>query len=159
MRTKISSMLDSIADRLEKKGLVKEAFEIDKVADEIEGKDLGAFLVDTMKKNGLVPGNYTLYPHILQDFLHGFLVDRAVVFEEPLQPGTSREEWVEKRISIGIDYKTISQNEWVVKAQEYYVQPQESFQVRGTIEQVKNQFKSSLEQMLRKIREKRQVRH
>lgn len=36
MLTKISSALDVIADRLEKKGLIKEAYEIDRVADEIE---------------------------------------------------------------------------------------------------------------------------
>jgi hypothetical protein len=36
MLTKISSALDAIADNLEKKGLVKEAFEIDKVADTVE---------------------------------------------------------------------------------------------------------------------------
>ena len=36
MRTKISSALDSIADSLEEKGLVKEALEVDKVADAIE---------------------------------------------------------------------------------------------------------------------------
>lgn len=36
MLNKISAMLDAIADNLEKKGLVKEAFEIDKVADQID---------------------------------------------------------------------------------------------------------------------------
>ena len=36
MLTKISSALDAIADRLEKKGLVKEAFELDKIADELD---------------------------------------------------------------------------------------------------------------------------
>jgi len=42
MRTKISSMLDAVADRLEAKGLVKEAFEIDKVADEVEVRPIEA---------------------------------------------------------------------------------------------------------------------
>ena len=36
MLTKISSMLDAVADSLEAKGLIKEAYEIDKVADAIE---------------------------------------------------------------------------------------------------------------------------
>ena len=36
MLTKLSSMLDDVADSLEKKGLIKEAYEIDKVADEVE---------------------------------------------------------------------------------------------------------------------------
>jgi len=36
MLEKISSMLDAVADSLEKKGLVKEAFEIDKIADMID---------------------------------------------------------------------------------------------------------------------------
>jgi hypothetical protein len=38
---KISSMLDAVADSLEAKGLVKEAYEIDKVADAVE-----AFAID-----------------------------------------------------------------------------------------------------------------
>lgn len=38
MITKISSMLDDIADRLEKKGLTSEAYEIDKVADVLDCK-------------------------------------------------------------------------------------------------------------------------
>ena len=36
MLTRISSMLDAIADRLEAQGLVKQAFEIDKISDAIE---------------------------------------------------------------------------------------------------------------------------
>jgi len=36
MLSKISSMLDAVADSLEAKGLIKEAYEIDKVADEVE---------------------------------------------------------------------------------------------------------------------------
>jgi len=39
MLNKISTMLDSIADRLEAKGLIKEAYELDKVADEIQRLD------------------------------------------------------------------------------------------------------------------------
>jgi len=35
MLNKISSMLDVVADRLEAKGLIKEAYEVDKVADAI----------------------------------------------------------------------------------------------------------------------------
>lgn len=38
MRTKISSALDSIADRLESRGLIKEAYEIDKIADSVEAE-------------------------------------------------------------------------------------------------------------------------
>lgn len=38
MKTKVSSMLDALADGLEAKGLVKEAYEIDKIADLIEGQ-------------------------------------------------------------------------------------------------------------------------
>jgi len=38
MLSKISSMLDAVADSLEKKGLIKEAYEIDKVADILSGK-------------------------------------------------------------------------------------------------------------------------
>jgi len=36
MLSKISSMLDAVADRLEAKGLIKEAYEIDKVADAVD---------------------------------------------------------------------------------------------------------------------------
>jgi hypothetical protein len=36
MLNKISSMLDAVADSLEKKGLIKEAYEIDKIADSID---------------------------------------------------------------------------------------------------------------------------
>lgn len=36
MQNKISSMLDAVADRLEAKGLVKEAYEIDRVADQVD---------------------------------------------------------------------------------------------------------------------------
>lgn len=36
MQNKISNMLDSIADRLESKGMIKEAFKIDKITDTIE---------------------------------------------------------------------------------------------------------------------------
>ena len=36
MLSKISSMLDAVADSLEAKGLIKEAFEVDKVADAVE---------------------------------------------------------------------------------------------------------------------------
>jgi len=36
MLNKISSMLDAVADSLEKKGFIKEAFEIDKIADELD---------------------------------------------------------------------------------------------------------------------------
>ena len=36
MQSKISSMLDAVADFLEAKGLIKEAYEIDKVSDYIE---------------------------------------------------------------------------------------------------------------------------
>jgi len=40
MQNKISSMLDSIADRLEAKGLLKEAYELDKVADAVEAAEM-----------------------------------------------------------------------------------------------------------------------
>ena len=36
MLSKISSMLDAVADSLEAKGLIKEAYEIDKIADLLE---------------------------------------------------------------------------------------------------------------------------
>jgi hypothetical protein len=36
MKNKFSSMLDSISNSLEKKGLIKEAYEIDKIADSLE---------------------------------------------------------------------------------------------------------------------------
>jgi len=36
MQSKISSMLDAVADSLEARGLIKEAYEIDKVADLVE---------------------------------------------------------------------------------------------------------------------------
>ena len=36
MLSKISSMLDAVADSLEAKGLIKEAYEIDKIADKLE---------------------------------------------------------------------------------------------------------------------------
>ena len=39
MLNKISSMLDVVADSLEKKGLIKEAYEIDKIADAVEAGD------------------------------------------------------------------------------------------------------------------------
>jgi hypothetical protein len=45
MLSKISSMLDAVADSLEAKGLIKEAFEIDKIADEF----------DSISKNHLNP--------------------------------------------------------------------------------------------------------
>jgi len=50
MRTKISSMLDDIADRLEAKGLTREAYEIDKVADEL---DSGPFHLGNQVYNSL----------------------------------------------------------------------------------------------------------
>jgi len=39
MLPKISSMLDAVADSLEAKGLIKEAYEIDKIADELDIAD------------------------------------------------------------------------------------------------------------------------
>lgn len=48
MRTKISSALDSIADHLEARGLVKEAYEVDKIADALE-KAAGS-LGESLKK-------------------------------------------------------------------------------------------------------------
>lgn len=36
MLTKISKMLDNVADKLEAKGLIKEAYEIDKISDQID---------------------------------------------------------------------------------------------------------------------------
>jgi hypothetical protein len=43
MLSKISSMLDAVADSLEAKGLIKEAYEIDRVADEIDKKPANSF--------------------------------------------------------------------------------------------------------------------
>ena len=41
MYLKISSMLDTIANSLESKGLIKEAYEIDKIADAIDNIEAG----------------------------------------------------------------------------------------------------------------------
>lgn len=43
MISKISKMLDDVADRLEAKGLIKEAYEIDKIADGLSTLDNGRY--------------------------------------------------------------------------------------------------------------------
>jgi len=57
MLNKISSMLDDLANKLEAKGLIKEAYEIDKVADELEklSWDIGEKpLIVTEKPNSTI---------------------------------------------------------------------------------------------------------
>jgi hypothetical protein len=60
MLSKISSMLDDIANSLQKKGLIKEAYEIDKIADEFDdpknwsGNDPRWQTMPTEKYNELV---------------------------------------------------------------------------------------------------------
>lgn len=51
MLSKISSMLDAVADSLEAKGLIKEAYEIDKIADKLAAEDLMSFKI-TLEKDG-----------------------------------------------------------------------------------------------------------
>jgi hypothetical protein len=49
---KISSMLDTVADSLEARGLIKEAYEIDKVADAVEvlsAAPMGLYFIVTYK--------------------------------------------------------------------------------------------------------------
>lgn len=60
MLTKISSMLDAIADSLENKGLIKEAYEIDKVADEVDKNvDIHAQnIIDIVNDNLRTPRNW-----------------------------------------------------------------------------------------------------
>jgi len=54
---KISSLLDTIADRLEARGLMREALEIDKVADEIENYSLQKLLRNTVFRDTVLgPG-------------------------------------------------------------------------------------------------------
>jgi len=51
MLNKISSMLDAVADSLEYKGLIKEAYEIDKVADILDNADENNFPIEVTKMN------------------------------------------------------------------------------------------------------------
>jgi len=44
MLTKISSMLDAVADSLEAQGLIKEAYEIDKIADAIDSQKMKKYI-------------------------------------------------------------------------------------------------------------------
>jgi CRISPR-associated protein Csx3 len=44
-------MLDAVADSLEAKGLIKEAYEIDKIADKLAAEDLMSFKI-TLEKDG-----------------------------------------------------------------------------------------------------------
>jgi CRISPR-associated protein Csx3 len=51
MLNKISSMLDAVADSLEARGLIKEAYEIDRITDKIAAEDLISFKM-TLEKDG-----------------------------------------------------------------------------------------------------------
>lgn len=51
---KISSMLDKIADSLESNGLIREAYEIDKIADSVEEK----YITSGSTANAVKPGNF-----------------------------------------------------------------------------------------------------
>ena len=52
MLTRISFMLDAIADRLEAQGLIKQAYEIDKIADHLGAYEIDK-IVDVLKKKEL----------------------------------------------------------------------------------------------------------
>jgi hypothetical protein len=47
---KLSSMLDTVADSLEARGLIKEAYELDKVANEFDEQKLKARLIQRIRK-------------------------------------------------------------------------------------------------------------
>ena len=67
MLSKIPSMLDAVADSLEKKGLIKEAYEIDKIADAVEAGDFFKILSPNNKYPLGYRGSskeFTFSPHL-----------------------------------------------------------------------------------------------
>ena len=104
MYEKISSMLDAVADSLESKGLLKEAFEIDKIADAIDAgvpygmtTDLGNKLTSAaneIKKLGMrgdVATAVGIAVKALEDVTgHGLSADKMAQYKE----------WFEKTRSI-----------------------------------------------------------
>jgi len=93
MLNKISSMLDAVADSLEKKGLIKEAFEIDKVADEIDKYSALPTTMDTKPPTGWV-SLYTLmddrnlstdHPMYEDFFNHLLKTKKAIIITDPMR--------------------------------------------------------------------------
>jgi len=141
MQSKISSMLDAVAESLEAKGLVKEAYEIDKIADNIEKVSglygtLGEFgnRPDTFQPWDVPQSNRKNWRDFSgQEFIHKDLPSVKQAIENKFPYFTVNPQHVEKdirdkgysqigkrdRISIQVYIRSIPQGYWVGYAATY----------------------------------------